>query len=129
MSGTSENYEHAFNALKRRKYIPLTEKRLLLNSISPYHILNPVIESYVTIIRNSIKRYWNESCTAAWLAELWVAYCALPSSRARVPSLRHLKSAMDKVGAAVKSWKKDEDELESKATRLSLNYQRLCGRE
>ena len=129
MSGTSENFDHAFNALKRRKYIPLTEKRLLLNSISPYHFLDPVIDSYVTIIRNSSERYWNESYTAARLAELWVAYSALPSSRARVPSLRHLKNVMDKVGAALVKWRKDEDELESKATRSSLNYQRLSGRE
>ena len=129
MSGTSESYEHAFDALKRRKYILLTEKRLLLSSISPYHFQDPVIESYVTVIRNSSERDWNGSYTAARLAELYVAYCALPSSRARVPALRHLKHAMDKVGEAVKRWKKDEDQLESKATRSSLNYQRLCGRE
>ena len=67
---TSEQYEHAFNALKRRKYIPLTEKRHLLTSLVHFSFLDPVIESYVTIIRDSREASWNETFTAARLAEL-----------------------------------------------------------
>ena len=35
---------------------------------------------------------------------------------------------METVKVAVDKWRRDEDALESKSTRSSLNFQRLCGR-
>ena len=121
-------YEHAYNALNRRKYISLTEKKGMLISLQQYTFLNPEIESYMSLARSSSAKKWNEAFTAARLAEVWVVHRSLPPSRARVNSLRKLQEVMAIVTVAVDKWRTDEDESQSRTTRTSLNYQRLSGR-
>ena len=122
-------YNHAYSALNHRKYIALKDKKSILTCLCQFKYETlPSIESYVAILKASNEKYWTEAYTAARLAELWVAFKLLPPSWARIPSLYQLKKQMDAVSRAIKKWRVDEDAGESKATRSSLNYQRLSGR-
>jgi len=96
----------------------------MLAKLCQYTYINTTIELYISIIRGSNGRDWNESFTAARLTELWVAYTTLLPSRAQVSSLRLLRDMMVTVTVAVDKWRADEDKNESKAMRSSLNYQK-----
>ena len=127
MSSTTPSIdkEHVKCALNRRKYLSLTEKKTILSTLRQYSFDDRNLESLLTAIRGTNSNQWNESFTAKRISEIFEVYQKLLPFRPRNLALRTLKELMEKVKKVVLQWQADEDALQSRSTRTSLNYQKF----